>query len=50
MLQHRENCVLCAITLENDLKFTCLNTNTVNVNEVVVIDLLSYSSSTVMFL
>jgi hypothetical protein len=37
MLQHKENCgLLYTITLENKLKYTCFNTNNVNVNMVPV--------------
>jgi hypothetical protein len=47
MLQHKEIFgLLYIITLENLLKYTCLNTNYVNVNENVVLGLFYNALST----
>jgi hypothetical protein len=49
-LQHKENCgLLYTITLENHLKYACLNTNNVNGNENVVLGLFYNALSTAVF-
>jgi hypothetical protein len=51
MLQHEENCgLLYTITLENNLKYTYLNTSNVNVNESMVLGLLYNALSSSMFM
>jgi hypothetical protein len=50
MLHHKENYGLYTITLENNLKYACLNTNNVNVNESMVLGLFYSASSTAVFM
>jgi hypothetical protein len=50
MLQHKENCgLLYTITFENHLKYTFLKTNSVNVNENMVLRLFYTALTTAVF-
>jgi hypothetical protein len=51
MIQHKENCgLLYTITLENHLKYTCLNANNANVNENMVVNLFYNALLTAVFM
>jgi hypothetical protein len=51
MLQHKENySLLYTINLENHLKYTCLNTNSVNVTENVALSLFYNALSIAVFM
>jgi hypothetical protein len=51
MLQHKENQgVLHALTLEKHSKYSCLNTNNINVKENMALGLFYNASSTAVFM
>jgi hypothetical protein len=51
MLKHKENWgVLHALTLEKHSKYSCLNTNNINVNENVALHLSYNALSTAVFM